>query len=111
MPRLGKGEQTREAILSAAEADFAEFGYAGARIDGIAEHSGYNKTLIFRYFGNKLGLYAEVLKRIDQQVRGQMPPLLQPFLKDESILTDSQQFKRLLYKGLMDFFDYLVAHP
>ena len=55
-PGKRRGEITREAILMAAESVFAQHGFDGARIDTIADISGYNKTLIFRYFGDKLGL-------------------------------------------------------
>src|SRR5258708_3094500 len=50
-------EVAREAILKAAEEVFAREGFAGARIDTIAAESGYNKSLIFHYFGGKEGLY------------------------------------------------------
>ncbi len=66
-PAKRRAEKTRLAILDAAEVVFAEHGFDGARIDAIAEVSGHNKTLIFRYFGDKLSLYAEVLKRVDKQ--------------------------------------------
>ena len=51
----------REAILNAAEEIFARDGFDGARVDAIAEASGYNKALIFHYFGDKLGLYREIV--------------------------------------------------
>ena len=54
-------EGAREAILNAGEEVFAEHGFDGARIDAIAKSSGYNKSLIFQYFGDKLGLYAAVI--------------------------------------------------
>ncbi len=67
--RVHDAEGTREAILDAAEEIFAENGFDGARIDAIAAKSGYNKSLIFHYFGDKLGLYAEVLRRADVETR------------------------------------------
>jgi AcrR family transcriptional regulator len=54
---------TRQAILDAAEGQFAQLGPAGARVDEIAKASGYNKSLIFQYFGDKDGLYRAVLRR------------------------------------------------
>jgi AcrR family transcriptional regulator len=113
MPEPGKrrGEQTREAILNAAEAIFAEHGFDGARIDTIAEVSGYNKTLIFRYFGDKLGLYAAVLKRIDAQAIEFQAHLLGPLFKDESILTEAHRFRAFLTTAIGAFFDFMVEHP
>jgi TetR/AcrR family transcriptional regulator len=109
--RKRQGEQTREAILTAAEAVFAEHGYDGARVDAIADVSGFNKTLIFRYFGDKLGLYAEVLRRLDRQASELQAQLLGPLLADETIVSDAQRFRAFLTTALGAFFDYLVAHP
>jgi TetR/AcrR family transcriptional regulator len=66
--RSRDAEKTREAILNAAEAVFAEYGFGRARIDAIAQVADYNKSLIGQYFGDKLGLYAEVLKRADREL-------------------------------------------
>jgi TetR/AcrR family transcriptional regulator len=113
MSELGKkrGARTREAILDAAEAVFAEHGFDGARIDTIAEASGFNKTLIFRYFGDKLGLYAAVLKRIDTQATQLQGQLLGPLLEDESMVSDAHRFRAFLTAALGAFFDFMVEHP
>ena len=105
-----RGEKTREAILAAAEAVFAEHGFDGARIDTIAEVSGYNKTLIFRYFGDKLGLYAEVLKRVDRGIN-ELQARFVPGLKDETIVSDAQKVRNFLEIGVGALFDYLLEHP
>src|SRR5215467_10346642 len=95
-----RGEQTREAILTAAEIVFAEHGFDGARIDTIADVSGFNKTLIFRYFGDKLGLYAQVLRRLDRQASELQAQLLGPLLADETIISDAQRFRAFLITAL-----------
>jgi len=105
-----RGEKTREAILAAAEAVFAEHGFDGARIDTIAEVSGYNKTLIFRYFGDKLGLYAEVLKRVDRGIN-ELQARFAPVLEDETIVSDAQRVRNFLEIGIGALFDYLLEHP
>jgi AcrR family transcriptional regulator len=105
-----RGEKTREAILTAAEVVFAEHGFDGARIDTIAEFSGYNKTLIFRYFGDKFGLYAEVLKRVDRGIN-ELQARFAPVLEDETITSDAQRVRSLLEIGIGALFDYLLEHP
>ena len=50
-------ERTQQAILAAAEDEFADKGLAGARVDTIAEQSGVNKRMLYYYFGSKEGLY------------------------------------------------------
>ena len=61
-------EVAREAILEAAEEVFAREGFAGARIDAIGAEAGYNKSLIFHYFGGKEGLYRAVIARLKRRV-------------------------------------------
>ncbi len=112
IPKLPRNaENTRQAILNSAEAVFAEHGYDGARIDVIAQAAGYNQGLIFRYFGDKLGLYAAVLKRIDSQTIDLQAQMIAPLLEDETILTDARRFKAYLITGLGAFFDFMVEHP
>jgi len=111
MSKKERGEATREAILRAAESIFAEHGYDGARIDTIADVSGCNKTLIFRYFEDKLGLYAAVLKRADREWSKLLANLLSPLLQDESIASDADRFKEFLKGAFEFFFDYMVDHP
>src|SRR5438270_10308406 len=104
-------ERAREAILNAAEEVFAEHGFDGARIDAIAKVAGYNKSLLFQYFGDKLGLYAEVLKRADRELTELQIGLFAPLLEDESIASDASRFKALLETIVTAVFDYLVGHP
>jgi AcrR family transcriptional regulator len=54
-------EATKQRILEAASAEFANHGLAGARVDAIAERAGANKQLIYAYFGSKAKLFAAVL--------------------------------------------------
>src|ERR1700743_1333613 len=54
-------ELSRNAILRAALAEFAQEGLAGARVDAIAEAAGVNKALLYYYFRDKDTLYAETL--------------------------------------------------
>ena len=110
-PGKRRGEITREAILMAAESVFAQHGFDGARIDTIADISGYNKSLIFRYFGDKLGLYAAVLKRADREMAGLQARLLTPLLQDETLVSDAHRFRVFLKAALSSFFEYLLEHP
>ena len=98
-----RGEQTREAILAAAEAEFADHGFDGTRVDAIAERSGFNKTLIFRYFGDKLGLYTAVLRRADQELHALQAQIFSPLLV--------KQPATALATAIGVIFDYLVDHP
>ncbi len=101
----------RLAILDAAEEIFAANGFDGARIDAIAAASGYNKSLIFHYFEDKLGLYAEAVRRADNEVTALQGRVLAPLLADETIVSNAPVFKTLLEKIVGILFDYLVEHP
>jgi AcrR family transcriptional regulator len=71
-------QRTRQAILNAAEALFAEHGFDGTSVDAIASRAGYNKSLLFQYFGDKLGLYTQVLKRADRELGELMDRVITP---------------------------------
>jgi AcrR family transcriptional regulator len=52
---------TRDRILAAAVAEFSARGFAGARVDRIAAAANANKERIYAYFGDKDGLFREVM--------------------------------------------------
>ncbi len=58
------GIETREAILAAAEAEFAEKGFELASAREICRRAGANSALLSRYFGSKETLYRIVAKRL-----------------------------------------------
>ncbi|MDH3813398.1 MAG: TetR/AcrR family transcriptional regulator [Acidobacteriota bacterium] len=58
-----KSSIARERILDASSAVFAEEGFAGARVDAIAQRAGVNKAMLYYHIGDKQALYSEVLNR------------------------------------------------
>lgn len=50
-------------ILKVAEKSFAQNGYRGVSLQGIAESAGVSKSLIFYYFKNKSKLFEELIKK------------------------------------------------
>lgn len=55
--------RTRGRILSAALEEFAAHGFAGARVDVIAQRAAINKRMLYHYFGGKEELFRAVLRR------------------------------------------------
>lgn len=108
--RTHDAEGARLAILNAAEEVFAEHGFDGARIDVIAKAAGYNKSLIFQYYGDKLALYGAVIRRADEQTRAMQNDALATFMQSETEF-NLDQFKLLLGKFVGWYFDYLLEHP
>ena len=56
-------QQTQQRILEAALQEFSAKGFAGARVDVIAWRARINKRMLYHYFGDKEGLFREVLRR------------------------------------------------
>ncbi len=64
-PRTGRragSSGSREAILAAARSQFAERGYAGATMRGIAAEAGVDASLVVHFFGNKVTLLSEAVE-------------------------------------------------
>jgi AcrR family transcriptional regulator len=56
-------DATRARILEAAMTEFAAKGLMGARVDEIAERAGFNKRMLYHYFGSKDDLFQAVIER------------------------------------------------
>jgi TetR/AcrR family transcriptional regulator len=94
-------ERTQQAILAAAEEEFASKGLAGARVDAIAEQSGANKRMLYYYFGSKEQLYLAVLERSYGAMRQ---------AERELNLLDLEPLDAI--RRLIEFkFDYYREHP
>src|SRR5436190_19536697 len=66
-PASRNPERTQERILRAAFKEFAAKGFAGARVDAIAQRAAINKRMLYHYFGDKEALFREVLRRKIEQ--------------------------------------------
>src|SRR6186997_1313474 len=62
MPR--RRRVTPDQILNAAAIEFAERGFAGARVDRIAKRARVNKAMLYYHFKSKQGLYRTLLRQI-----------------------------------------------
>jgi AcrR family transcriptional regulator len=67
--RQRDAERTRTEILEVATREFAANGYAGARVDDMAERMRTTKRMIYYYFGGKEQLYIAVLERAYAEIR------------------------------------------
>jgi|KBSSwiS6_1023812.scaffolds.fasta_scaffold23337_2 TetR/AcrR family transcriptional regulator len=62
-------------ILDAAALEFAERGYAGARVDRIARRARVNKAMLYYHFGSKQALYRALLRRIFSGAADRLQPI------------------------------------
>ncbi|MGE3297640.1 MAG: TetR/AcrR family transcriptional regulator [Porticoccaceae bacterium] len=60
-PASTRGDTRRLAILAAATEVFMELGYAGASVDRIVQRAGGSKATVYRHFGCKADLFAEII--------------------------------------------------
>jgi AcrR family transcriptional regulator len=93
-------ERTQQALLTAAEAEFASKGLAGARVDVIAEQAAANKRMLYYYFGSKEDLYLAVLERAYGAMREKERDLNLADLEPLDAIKTLVEFK----------FDYYTAH-
>jgi TetR/AcrR family transcriptional regulator len=94
-------DRTREAILAAAQAEFAAKGLFGGRVNEIARNACANKRMIYHYFGSKEGLYLAALERVYEGLRGEERTLHLDHLEPEVAIRRLVEFN----------FDYSRAHP
>ncbi|WP_134766629.1 TetR family transcriptional regulator [Nocardioides sp. 1609] len=72
-PPTAKGEATRQRIMEAATAEFAQHGIAGARVDRVAAAARTNKAQLYSYFGSKDQLFDTVFAASMQHVMDVVP--------------------------------------
>jgi AcrR family transcriptional regulator len=66
MGHIRDAQRTRAALLDAARDEFAEHGYAGARIDRIASRAGVRKQLFYQYFKSKEAVFEQILDSVEE---------------------------------------------
>ncbi|MEY9852865.1 AcrR family transcriptional regulator [Leifsonia sp. EB41] len=59
--RTRQANETREAILDAAAAEFARYGFSGARLDRIIAATGFTKGAVYFHFASKKAMADAVL--------------------------------------------------
>jgi TetR/AcrR family transcriptional regulator len=88
-------------LLKAGVKLFSDRGYDGVAVDEIVALAGCNKRMLYHYFGNKDGLYVEVLRVVFSELEG---------LEIEALVGDvptGEAIRRIL-KG---YFAFLEKHP
>ena len=72
------GDQIENRILAAAVEEFAEHGFAGARVERISSQAGTVDRMLYYYYGNKERLYQAVLEQIYADMIGAQRNFVQP---------------------------------
>ncbi|MEU8075005.1 TetR/AcrR family transcriptional regulator [Catellatospora citrea] len=100
-PSVRDADRTRSEILDVATHEFADKGYAGARVDEIAAKTRTTKRMIYYYFTGKEQLYIAVLERAYAGIRALEQQL------DVDHLDPADAIRRLASLT----FDHHEAHP
>jgi AcrR family transcriptional regulator len=99
--RQRDAERTRMEILEIASREFADRGFAGARVDEIASQTRTTKRMIYYYFGSKEQLFVAVLERAYATIRAAEQTI------DVDHLDPAAAIRRLAELT----FDHHEAHP
>ena len=81
--RPDRGEATRDALIAAARALFAEHGYAGVGTEEVVRRAGVTRGALYHYFRDKQDLFravfeqteAEIVQAIGARVEGIADPM------------------------------------
>ena len=93
---------SEEAILKAAEKEFMERGYDGARTTSIAERAGVTHAMLHYYFRTKEQLFERILE-------GKLLVMVESVLL---IFGDEElPLRERLAKGIAAHFDFVAANP
>ncbi|HEY5633308.1 MAG TPA: TetR family transcriptional regulator [Burkholderiaceae bacterium] len=94
-------DATQARILRAAIAEFARFGFAGARGERIAQRGRSSERMLYYYFGNKEGLFRASLESVYASLRDAERALDLDQLAPQAAL---EAFCRFVWR-------YYVEHP
>ena len=99
-------QSTKAAILQAAVLEFSENGFNGTRMEHVAARAGCNKSLVYRYFGSKDGLFRAALKskferrsRVLDRIPGQIAEAMTIWFEETS---RDRDFMRLVQREALN---------
>ncbi len=108
-----EGQDTRAKIMEVAEREFAQRGFAGAHLQGIAEQVGVQKTALYYYFASKEQLYVAVLRgmleELDRVIAGALDSPAGPAERLDrllsavnALLAERRHYAQILMRVMVD---------
>ncbi|SDG55358.1 TetR/AcrR family transcriptional regulator [Desulfosporosinus hippei] len=97
---LTRSEESKQRILLAGTAIFAQKGLEGSRVDEIADEAKINKRMIYHYFGSKENLYVEVLRYNYTKL----------YARGSSVIQSGADPETVIKQAIREYFYYLAAH-
>lgn len=122
LPRSRDPVRTRSRLLAAGVRLFSARGYHGVAVDEIVAAAGCTKRMLYHYFGDKEGLYVEVLRHVYARMEAaEMAPLPATATTEQAIrrviarhfefLADNPAFVKLLLWENLNEGRLLAKHP
>lgn len=109
MAKSENSENSRQALIVAAGALFAENGVSGTNVRSIAAKAGVNVALINYHFGNKDGLVNAVIDFVLESYRHYMP---NEFIKTHPELWETRTGQRKIVAYMVDqAFEFIRPRP
>lgn len=97
-----KDNNTEEAILRAAEFEFLEKGFAGAKTVAIADRAGVTHAMLHYYYRSKRNLYEKILN-------DKMEMVIKSFVASFDL--PDMDFVQRIKLGMEAHFDFIKANP
>jgi AcrR family transcriptional regulator len=95
---------TKKRLLAAAESEFANKGFDGARLGAIASAAGVQSALIHHYFDDKEGLYRAVVTRAVEQLSRESWQILDALPTPSQTLADLRALVAAFIDALLRFY-------
>lgn len=93
---------TRDIIIKASLQEFSEYGYAGARMQRIADRANINKAMIYYYFTSKDRLFESILYDTFNEIFKNLSGI---------VITGQQDFKKNIVRMIQLHNDFLATKP
>ncbi len=95
---------TEEKIIKSALAEFAEYGFEGARVDRIARRAKVNKAMIYYHFKGKEKLYEKIIRDTTDGIRNHIDAKMKKEISSvEDLLEMLSVFIEYLHNLDIDF--------
>jgi AcrR family transcriptional regulator len=117
LSRAERREQTRQELVSAAEACFVSRGFHASSVDEVAERAGYTKGAVYSNFASKEDLFFAVYERRVEQVLTEVAPGLRQLGAERAFdeLAAGAMHRRDPDDGwravFFEFWAHVVRHP
>jgi AcrR family transcriptional regulator len=111
-PKTRDAERSRGAILRAAETSFAERGFSGASLNGIAAAAGLSRGAPNYFFGSKQGLYLATLEKAFADREAAAADACLPLHRwAEGSADRVPPLERPLRRAVSGYLDFLLERP